>query len=164
MQNTFMQSRSTYYQRNLGKTLVRTSSRLASNITWFIVTQNDDDFSMVIPRPQPILVHEYSGGKGLFLNTDTILWSMGVFVLSTDETKPCWNDVDIISGFALCTSKSSSGFLVTEVVRNQSFSPGSPRYCWKSLLRAHEDNFLLWCWMPVERALSDFDVIWNNLE
>lgn len=30
-----------------------------------------------------------------FLNTDAILRSMGIFVLSTDETKPCLNDVDI---------------------------------------------------------------------
>lgn len=109
--------------------------------------------------------HEYSAGKGTEgLKTDTILWNMGILVLSNDETKLCLNDVVIISGFALCTSKSFSGFLVTEVIKNQTFSPGAALYCWKSLLRAHENNFLLWRWMPVERVFSDFGVTWNNFE
>lgn len=45
---------------------------------------------------------------------------MGIFVLSTEETKLSLNDVGIISGVALCTSKSPSGFLVTEGVTNHS--------------------------------------------
>lgn len=67
--------------------------------------------------------HKYSGRKCPFLDTDTILWSVGIFVLSTAKTKPCLNDVDIISGFASGTSESPSGSLVTEVVRNNRRSP-----------------------------------------
>lgn len=73
--------------------------------------------------------HEYSGGKCPFLNTDTILRSIGIFILSADGIRPYLNDVDIISGFILGTSKSPSGFLVIEVVRNHCHSPQVVQDC-----------------------------------
>lgn len=48
---------------------------------------------------------------------------MGIFAVSTDETKAYLSDRDFISAFALGTSKSPSAFLVAEVVRNHCHSP-----------------------------------------
>lgn len=160
MQNAFVLSWSHYWRRNLGKILESMSSSLASNITRFIATQNYDDFSTVIPRPQQILAHmstmvEMSLSERWYCftkhgdfcfeywqNQALLEWHGRHFWFYTGYIKiPLW-----FPGH--WSSKESL-----------SFSPGSPQYCWKSLLRAHENNFLLWCWMP---AVSDFDVIWNK--
>lgn len=78
-QNTFMQSWNNYHHRNLGETCQRTSSRLASNITWFIVTQNDDDSNS--KASTDLGTREYSAGKGTEgLKTDTIFYETWGFL------------------------------------------------------------------------------------
>lgn len=112
IQNTFMQSWSNYHDRNPGKTLERLSSRLSSNM---MMMTSVWQFQGCI-RFWHTLIQWWK--VSLFE-----CWCYFIFALSTDETKPFLNYMDIISSFALCVSKYPSGSLVAGVVQNHCKSP-----------------------------------------